>query len=125
MKWIDRSVFVSPFCIGLCLSEKDFHAALKKLGIDRRYWPDWISPGAHATTHHLERSSGDPHAVIVCIRKDRKHTRIEHYALLVHEAVHVWQAICRYAREDEPSSEFEAYSIQNISQDLMAAFDAG
>jgi hypothetical protein len=44
------------------------------------------------------------------------------YALLVHEAVHIWQDVKHRIGEDNPSSEFEAYAIQNISQELMLAY---
>lgn len=39
--------------------------------------------------------------------------------LIVHESVHVWQEVKRMMAEKEPSIEFEAYSIQKISQDLL------
>ncbi len=44
---------------------------------------------------------------------------IEVYGLLLHEAVHVWQKVKKLMGEKEPSSEFEAYSIQAIAQDLL------
>ncbi|MBE2738299.1 hypothetical protein ILS98_19015, partial [Acinetobacter baumannii] len=37
---------------------------------------------------------------------------IEVYGLLLHKAVHVWQKVKKLMGEKEPSSEFEAYSIQ-------------
>ena len=46
----------------------------------------------------------------------------EQPALLVHEAVHVWQAFCEDIGEKSPSDEFEAYSIQSISYELMTAY---
>ncbi|EJB8464308.1 hypothetical protein RGO85_003495 [Acinetobacter baumannii] len=49
---------------------------------------------------------------------------IEVYGLLLHEAVHVWQKIKKLMGEREPSSEFEAYSIQAIAQDLFEMFEA-
>lgn len=42
--------------------------------------------------------------------------------MLTHEAVHIWQEIKLQLGEKEPSYEFEAYSIQNISQNLMEAY---
>ncbi|MDC4679865.1 hypothetical protein NQ804_07100 [Acinetobacter baumannii] len=49
---------------------------------------------------------------------------IEIYGLLLHEAVHVWQKVKKLMGEKEPSSEFEAYSIQAIAQDLFEMFEA-
>lgn len=43
-------------------------------------------------------------------------------ALLVHEAMHVWQAFCEHVGEKSPSDEFEAYSIQSIFHELMTAY---
>ncbi|HCI7193934.1 hypothetical protein RKQ56_14815 [Acinetobacter baumannii] len=48
---------------------------------------------------------------------------IEIYGLLLHEAVHVWQKVKKLMGEKEPSSEFEAYSIQTIAQDLFKMYE--
>lgn len=48
---------------------------------------------------------------------------IEIYGLLLHEAVHVWQKVKKLMGEKEPSSEFEAYSIQAIAQDLFEMYE--
>lgn len=48
---------------------------------------------------------------------------IEVYGLLLHEAVHVWQKVRRLMGEREPSTEFEAYSIQAIAQDLFKMYE--
>ncbi|HEN9598690.1 hypothetical protein [Acinetobacter baumannii] len=48
---------------------------------------------------------------------------IEIYGLLLHEAVHVWQKVRKLMGEKEPSSEFEAYSIQAIAQDLFEMYE--
>ena len=42
--------------------------------------------------------------------------------LLVHEAVHVFQFMAQHIGEEDPSWEFEAYSIQNISLELFRAY---
>ena len=42
--------------------------------------------------------------------------------LIVHEAVHVWQLVRENIGEANPSSEFEAYAIQAISQELIEAY---
>lgn len=48
---------------------------------------------------------------------------IQIHSLLLHEAVHIWQKVRTLMGESEPSSEFEAYSIQRIAQDLFEMFD--
>lgn len=44
------------------------------------------------------------------------------HGLLLHEAVHIWQEIKLKMGEDNPNSEFEAYSIQAIAQDLFEMY---
>lgn len=53
---------------------------------------------------------------------DGKANLIEIAGLMAHEAVHVFQHICDDMGENSPSHEFQAYSIQFIFQQLMAAF---
>jgi hypothetical protein len=50
-----------------------------------------------------------------------RHSEIETIGLLVHEATHACQHIRECIGEKEPSSEFEAYSMQAITQGLLAA----
>ncbi len=39
--------------------------------------------------------------------------------VLCHESVHVFQSVCEFMGEEDPSPEFMAYSIQNIYQELL------
>ncbi len=107
-------------CLTLCVTEKEFHAALNYLCCDKENRPKWINDGANATTHFLE--ADDNEVIIVCIKDYENVDPIQICGLLVHEAVHVWQNYCRSIGEREPSSEFEAYSIQRISQQLIESF---
>ncbi len=90
------------------------------MAVPKEEWPFFITNDA--TTHFFEKGDGGLCA-IVCIRprtKDR--SMIQLYALLVHEAVHIWQHILKEVGEHSPSSEFEAYAIQTLSQRLMEAY---
>ncbi len=40
-------------------------------------------------------------------------------SILAHEAVHVWRHIREKIGETDPSSEFEAYAVQSITQFLL------
>lgn len=60
---------------------------------------------------------------IVQIGDTSKRTSVEIHGLLLHESVHVWQRIRQRMGEHNPSTEFEAYSIQSIAQDLFAMFE--
>lgn len=59
---------------------------------------------------------------LVQIGDTSERNTIEIHGLLLHEAVHIWQRIRQRMNEKEPSSEFEAYSIQSIAQDLFAMY---
>jgi len=88
------------------------------LGVDKREWPTFIkTPRADATTSYVHNRDGDLCA-IVCLREREGITPIAIAALLVHEAVHIWQAHTAQFGGDD-AGEFEAYNIQTISQRLM------
>jgi hypothetical protein len=120
MKWLDRSLVISPVYYGLCQSEKEFRKELKRLGIPKKDRPEFINPGADATVHFFEKDNAT--SAIVCLGSADCHTPDEIVGLLIHEAVHIWQEIRSNIGEKNPSSEFEAYSIQTIAQRLIEAY---
>lgn len=87
----------------------------KYLGIEK----DLISIGdtANATTNFLTNDNGQNRMVIYMPYSDVD--LIFKQGLIVHECVHIWQEIKKIMNENEPSVEFEAYSIQCISQDMI------
>lgn len=120
MKYLSRSLVCSPYYIGLCQSEKAFRAETRRLKVPKKQRPEFLPAGSDACVHFFERHDGKLLA-IVCIGSVSGRSAVEVYGLLVHEAVHVWQAICSEIGEDRPSAEFEAYAIQSIAQELMQA----
>lgn len=123
MKWISRGLFFSPYYFALCLSESKFQKELKKKKIPKEEWPDFLStPQADATIHYFEAENGSYTSAIICLGDTGGRTIEEIYGLLVHEATHLWQAIREHIGEKNPSYEFEAYSMQNISQNLFEAY---
>lgn len=119
--WHDRTLLSGPY-VTLALSEEQFHRALKHCKIPRKERGTWIAtPQANATAHTFHKDSD-----LLCVVSLQLKPGIEKasiYGLLVHEAVHVWQQFRRHIGEDAPSDEFEAYSIQAISQRLIDAYD--
>lgn len=121
MKYLDRTLIVSPYCLALCQSEKVFAKEMRRLGVPKDRRPEFAMRGVDACVHFFE--DGDTGlTAIVCIGDTGKHSMVQVYALLVHEAVHVWQAVRESLGESAPSAEFEAYSIQSIAQELMDAW---
>lgn len=117
-QWRDVRLVYCPVYLAICTSEAEYVKAAKRLGCAEP--GSWINPGADATCNTFSTSIGKP-ACIVCIRPRGKRTRAEWAALIVHEATHVWQKIRQELGESRPSSEFEAYSLQAITQELFEA----
>ncbi len=122
IKWINRSLILSHYAIGLCQSEDAFKKELRRLKVPKNQWPEWITIGKDAKVHYFEKT--DTHALccIVCIKSVKGIKKSQVIGLLIHEAVHIWGAIVQELNERDPSSEFMAYTIQNIAQRLIEAY---
>ena len=120
--WLDRALFVSPYYYRLCLTDAEFQKELKYLKVPRKDWPNFLgSATANATIHFFE-SPTDGLSAIICITVGKQHNLEQVYAMLVHEAVHLFQEIKLCTGEAKPSVEFEAYAIQTLSQRLMESY---
>jgi hypothetical protein len=107
------------------LSEEDYYAELKALGMPVSSWGEFITGGktSHATTHTFITPSGIPVAIVCMTPNFEKYTGVQIAALLVHEAVHIWQKHAAYIGAwNDHGDEEEAYAIQNIAQSLMEDF---
>lgn len=120
--WIGRDLVKNPLYLGVCKNEKAFIHEMKRVNIKKIDRPLFISKGVNATVHFFE--NGSEVSAIVCLDESCKkgRSKSEIMGLIVHESVHVWQEIKSHINEDSPSSEFEAYSIQTISQRVFEAF---
>ncbi len=122
-RWCDRTLHQCTYCFGLCTTEAQFHRELRRLKLPREDWPRFLkTTHANATVHFFEARESNGRCAIVCMPLNRERTGIEIAGLLVHEAVHIWQAHCEDIGEQNPASEQEAYAIQHISQQLMDAY---
>jgi hypothetical protein len=122
LKWLNRELITCQYSYALCTSEKKFRKELKRLGIPSHKTEPFLSTDhANATAHHFEGSKNG-HCTIICLGSTEGMDLEQVYALLVHEAVHIWQANKELIGEHHPSKEFEAYAIQAISQNLMYAY---
>lgn len=119
IRWLSRNTLVTPY-LTLCLTEKEFLAVNKHLG--EKSVPLWLPKNCGAVTHTYE--SNKDLTCIICLDRNEALKRDLHEVcgLLAHEATHVWQNLCESIGEKEPSREFEAYSIQMISQRLIEEY---
>lgn len=117
-EWLDNTPIEIPFYC-LCLTPEDYRAKCAHLGIkDEEVGSFLPDASADAATHHFV--DGRKRTCIVTLRRGTERTPIQIACLLVHEAVHIWQAV-----EDKMGTtggEFEAYHIQAISQNLMVSY---
>lgn len=118
-EWLNRNLANPAPYFTLCTTEKMFYKELRALKIPLGQYPPFLSTKqSNATTHTLENSEGRLCAV-VCIHPRTDLDPLVVAGILVHEAVHLWQTYCQDIGETSPSSEFEAYGIQHLAQQLM------
>lgn len=108
----------------VCLSETAFYAELKSLGIQRGLWPKFLQNTHSGATINSFDHEGK-RLTIVCMDSGEasKYSGVEIAALLVHEAVHIWQEHARRIGSfNDHGDEEEAYAIQAIAQNLMESY---
>lgn len=124
LQWLDRCLITSTHYFTLCTTEKLFKKALKHLRIPKSQRPPFLSNWhSNATSHYFENRDDMKVSCVVCIGNTEGKSKSQVYALLTHEAVHVWQQVKIAIGEHSPSPEFEAYAIQNISQRLFEGYE--
>lgn len=120
VKWLERALIVGPH-LCLCTNEMQFRKALEDLKITESL--SFIgNKQSDGTCWFFDEEECGKLAAVVCMRnyEDKK---IEEIAgLLMHESVHIFQHFKGYIGEHSPSSEFEAYSIQHIFQELFSEY---
>ena len=115
-EWLNNALLTGPY-LTLCLDSRDYAAAVAHLKVEGA--PPFLVSGADASVHFFERAG--KLSAVVCM-KVGKHSLSQIHAMLVHEAVHIWQEYLRGIGETAPGDEIEAYSIQSISQELFSEF---
>lgn len=110
--------YISPFeHVKYTLARNQMHMDL--LFDDMSDSDEFMSMGLGAQVDFYADSS----YAIVQIGDTSARSIVEVFGLLLHEAVHVWQRVRQRMGESNPSTEFEAYSIQRIAQDLFEMYE--
>ena len=116
--YFNLSLVESPVYYTLCISEKEYLKEMKRLKIPKHQIDPWLS--SDATCHFLSNpNKPNKEIAIVCIDLSKEQSRAQKYALIVHEAVHIWQRIKELLGEKAPSKEFEAYAIQRLCLEMF------
>lgn len=100
---------------GFCPSARAWQALAKSSKRELGPYPD----NAAMTT--LFQSTKNRTKTCIVTVADRP--PLQTVGLLTHEAMHIWRDIREAIGEREPSSEFEAYAMQFIVEDLLTAYE--
>ncbi len=117
--WLDRRVAMPGPYLALCLTEAELRYASRNLTDQKLPFP---MTGAICYTFTNSKTNELCAIVSLSQRSQELGSAIEIAGLLVHEAVHVWQAYAEHMGEDNPGDEQEAYAVQGVAQELMAEY---
>jgi len=122
INWLDRSMFQGAY-LALVTSQEEFEQALADIKMSE-YTDAFVPNGWPACTHSFENVNGSIACIVALdLKRCAEEEPIDVAALLVHEAVHVWQQTeSKAGKLGCFGDEGEAYAIQNISTRLMHAY---
>lgn len=123
-RWLSTAAFFHPVYWALCVTEEDFEAECLHLNLKAREVPMALrgSTKAGATTHTFHNGADGTVACIIYM-PDAGRALNEVHALLVHEAMHVYQTILEEMGESSPGQEVEAYTVQHLCQALFDSWE--
>jgi hypothetical protein len=119
-RWLDRAGFYGTQ-LTVCTTEAMFKKEYARM--TKAPYPaslNWCEPGM-ACVHVLVSPSSTLPAQIICI-DTADNDPILIAAMLAHEVVHVKQETMRVIGEKNPSSEFEAYFVQNTLENVLREY---
>lgn len=123
-KWLDRSLFISSQYYTICTNEKQFKQVLRHMKIPKENRPPFLKNRfADASTHFFVNEDGKSKTAVVCLGDTKGRDPNQVRALIVHEAMHIWQEVKADYGEHNPGNEVEAYSVQMLTQQLFYEYD--
>lgn len=126
-KWLDRALVIAPVHYTIATNIDIFNDILKHLKMTPESDP--LKEYTDARTNFYKYVGDDRNSpkitAVVYMPAELAKQRTMHavYGLIVHEAMHIWREIKDILGESDPSSEFEAYSMQWIAHELMVEYD--
>lgn len=101
-----------PVSIGFCHSKKVHAEEMKRLGVKDQLFLG--SPDHHAELQAVYHESGTK--LLFCVDCKRKTSLAQFIGTIAHEATHALQRIIEAMAEEKPGREFEAYTVQYLTQ---------
>lgn len=121
VKWLDRHTVVTPhFCL---VTNKGMYRAVVSDTLDDEWPVEWITKNHGATTHTYVKPGNI--TCVVCVDGSycfNHEDQIVVIGIIVHEAAHIYQELLKSIGEVPDGAEFEAYSLQNITQQLLWSY---
>lgn len=119
VNWLDNGMRLIP-SFALVFNEDEYFAVFRDINSKYRHPYEFNKPENASGWVRYLRNSNDDVICLVCLCEDfMKYTLAELCGLMAHEAVHIFQELCAVRGEKEPSKEFQAYTIQHITQQLI------
>ena len=120
--WCDRDAFQLPLYYCLAVNAEEYQSVVDTMEVPTCDAGPWLkSWHAHATTHFFENRNLGKVCAVVCLDITKATDWAQMAGLIVHEATHIWQEVRHILGEKNPSTEFEAYTLQTITQNLFEA----
>lgn len=108
------------YSYGFCPDKKAWDKFWKRVDLGKMHLPCYPTESDARTTFTDPSEYNVIHPIaLVTLNNELDKDPIQVASLLVHEAVHIKQAILEYFGEQNVGHETEAYMVQRISQDLM------
>lgn len=104
--WSEISLVPFPFSAVVIHDEEQYDAFCDAKGFKDRSWIDDNNQGDVCRYGSL---------AVVRFEDLSKLEQVDRVGIYAHEATHVFQGMCQYVSESEPSDEFQAYYIQRIT----------
>ena len=108
----------APITAIYCPSERAWKRAMKKFKMGQQHYPT-----SHGSVTVFEPSNGGNKLHVMAFDNDVLSglTDLQVIGLVVHECVHITQYIAVEMNDDSPSMEFQAYSVQCLTMDVLGA----
>ena len=114
--WCDNGWL--PYCYGFCPNEKAWDREMKRMSVTNEPYPGTC---AHTTKFGVKK--GRTACCIITLSDEVDEWPLSRtIGIIVHECVHVWRFACNHIGEDMPSSEFEAYAVQRMTESILKAY---
>ena len=116
----ERMELFDNYSYGFCPDKKSWDKFWTSIDAGKTHIPRYPDDSDARTTFTHPKECDVIHPIaLVTLNNEIDKDPIQVAALLVHEAVHIKQAILACFGEDNVGDETEAYMVQRISQDLM------